>query len=130
MISRSFLLPKIWLSSCVTMILSFGTNADVSESICRSIQHLFYESYNKQRPVLVKFNSIDQLTNPRRGDNIAQRNQSNSKGEIWLKPLMYMPTNFSSTLVHLGAHLIFKSLEQIRWLQVLRRQSNVLPLFG
>ena len=79
---------------------------------------------------MVKFDSIDQLTNPRRGDNIAQRNQSNSKGEIWLKSVMYTPTNFSSTLGHLGAHLIFKSLEQIRWLQVLRRQLNVLPLFG
>jgi len=30
------------------MVLSFGTNADVSESIWRSIQDLSYESYNKQ----------------------------------------------------------------------------------
>jgi hypothetical protein len=57
-------------------------------------------------------------------------NQLISKGEVWLKPLMSMPTNFNSTLGHLGARLIFKSLEQIQWLQVLLRRLNVLPLFG
>jgi hypothetical protein len=39
-----------------------------------------------------------QLTNPKRGDNIARQNQLYSKGGIWPKHLMSMPINFSSTL--------------------------------
>ena len=38
-----------------------------------------------------------QLTNPKRGDNIARQNQLHLKGGIWPKYLMSMPTNFSST---------------------------------
>jgi hypothetical protein len=64
------------------------------------------------------------------GVNIAQLNQPNSQGEVWLRSLMYIPTNSSSTLGRLDALLTFKSLEQIRWLRVLRRQLNVLPQFG
>jgi len=49
LISRSFLLPKIWLSNCVTMILSFETNSEALNNSQRSIQYPFLESYNKQQ---------------------------------------------------------------------------------
>jgi hypothetical protein len=51
------------------MVLPFRTNADVSTSDLRSIQHLFHESYKKQGSKFGYFvNAVERLSNRNQPD--------------------------------------------------------------